>query len=269
MSSFVALSSGSSGNCVFFEHKGCKILVDCGVSGKKTEELLKAIDESPKDLDAIFLTHEHIDHCQGAGILSRRYNLPIYANKGTWLGFLPYAGKLKEENIKLFKSNNFFNFKSMDILPISIHHDAKEPVGFVIYFDNKKITILTDTGIVDEKIAYEIKGSDVYYLESNHDLEALKRGPYTYNAKVRIMSNMGHLSNDQAAECLADSLVGKNESIFLAHLSETNNTEELSRVTVDSYLTQCGFDTKKDIKLEVAKRYIPSRIVELWWKLKI
>lgn len=263
MTKFVTLSSGSSGNSVFIEHKGAKILIDCGYSGKRIQNLMEDIGEHPKDLDAIFLSHEHQDHVKGAGILSRRFDIPIFANKGTWMGFLPYAGKLKEENIKLFKTNKFLNFKSMDILPISIFHDAKEPVGFVLYLDNKKITVLTDTGIVDENIAYQIKGSDVYYIEANHDLEALKRGPYTYNAKMRIMSKFGHLSNDQSAVCLADALEGKNESVFLSHLSETNNTPELSKITVDNYLRNCGLDTKRDIILEVASRNKPSRIVEL------
>lgn len=263
MSKFATLSSGSSGNSVFIEHKGTKILIDCGLSGKKIENLMKEIGQRAENLDAIFLTHEHIDHVRGASVLSRRYDIPIYANKGTRLSFLPQAGKLAEKNIQLFKSNNFLNFKSMDILPVSIHHDAKEPVGFVVYLGNKKITVMTDTGLVDERMLYEIKGSDVYYFEANHDLEALKRGPYTYNAKVRIMSKMGHLSNLQSAEYLAEVLQGANESVFLAHLSDTNNTPELSKVTVENYFNSCGLDTKKDIKLEVADRYKPSRIVEL------
>lgn len=263
MTRFVTLSSGSSGNSVFIDHQGTKILIDCGYSGKKIQNLMEQIGEHPKDLDGIFLSHEHNDHVLGAGVLSRRFDLPIYANEGTWMGFMPHAGKLKEENINLFKTNEFFNFKSMDILPIRTYHDAKEPVGFILYLDNKKITVLTDTGVIDEKIAYEIKGSDIYYLEANHDLEALKRGPYNYTTKKRIMSKFGHLSNDQSAEILADALEGKRESVFLSHLSDTNNTPDLSKITVDNYLTSCGLDTKKDIVLEVADRYKPSRIVEL------
>lgn len=263
MSKFATLSSGSSGNSVFIEHKDTKILIDCGLSGKKIENLLKEIGQRAENLDSIFLTHEHIDHVRGASVLSRRYDIPIYANKGTRLSFLPQAGKLAEKNIQVFKSNNFLNFKSMDILPVSIHHDAKEPVGFVVYLGNKKITVMTDTGLVDQRMLYEIKGSDVYYFEANHDLEALKRGPYTYNVKLRIMSKMGHLSNLQAAEYLAEVLQGREESVFLAHLSDTNNTPELSKVTVENYFNSCGLDTKKDIKLEVADRYKPSRIVEL------
>lgn len=265
MSKFCSLASGSSGNSVFVEHKGSKILIDCGFSGRKIENLLSQIGENPKNLDAIFLTHEHIDHVKGASVMSRRYDIPIYANKGTWLSFIKNAGKLKDENIKIFKSNSFFNFNSFDIFPISIHHDASEPVGFILYLDNKKITVLTDTGIIDERILNEIKGSDVYYFEANHDLDALKRGPYTYSMKVRIMGKMGHLSNEQSAKSLADALQGKNEKIFLAHLSETNNSEQLCRITVDNYLKSCGLDTNKDIQLEVAKRNEPSSLVELWW----
>ena len=263
MSKFVTLSSGSSGNCSFIEHKGVKILVDAGFSGKKIEGLLEKVGEKASDLDAIFLTHEHNDHVQGAGVLSKRFNIPIYANAGTWQGFSQKAKRLKEENIKIFKTNEFLNFKSMDILPIAIHHDAQEPCGYVFYLGNKKITILSDTGLVDEKMAYEIKGSDIYYMEANHDLEALKIGPYPYNLKLRVMGNMGHLSNDQSAEALADALVGKEEYVFLSHLSDTNNTPELSRLTVDNYWTKMGLDTNKDIKLEVCERYEPSKIVEL------
>lgn len=263
MSRFCSLSSGSSGNCVFIEHKGKKILVDCGFSGRTIEKLLKEIGEKACDLDAIFLTHEHTDHIKAAGVLSRRYDLPIYANKGTWLSLINSCGKIKEENIKLFKSNTFLNFESFDILPIRIHHDAKEPVGFILYLADKKISLITDTGIIDQQIANEIKGSDIYYFEANHDLDALKRGPYTYSMKRRIMGNMGHLSNDQAAEALADALVGKNEKVFLAHLSNTNNSADLCKLTVDNYLRSCGLDTNKDIKLEVCKRYEPSTIVEL------
>lgn len=263
MTKFCSLSSGSSGNCVYVEHEGFKILIDCGFSGRIIEKLLDKIGENASDLDAIFLTHEHSDHVKGAGVMSRRYNLPIYANKGTWLSFMPKAGRLKEENIRLFKTGAFLNFNSFDILPLKIHHDAKEPVGYILYLGNKKITVLTDTGIIDEKLAKEIKGSDIYYFEANHDLDALKRGPYTYPMKVRIMGNMGHLSNDQSARALADALEGKNERIFLAHLSNTNNSADLCKITVDNYLKSCGLDTNRDIKLEVAKRYEPSSLVEL------
>ncbi len=112
-------------------------MIDCGFSGRKIENLLSQIGENPKDLDAIFLTHEHVDHVKGASVMSRRYDIPIYANKGTWLSFIKSAGKLKEENIKIFRSNSFLNFNSFDIFPISINHDAKKQVGFILYLDNK------------------------------------------------------------------------------------------------------------------------------------
>lgn len=263
MDKFAILSSGSSGNCLFIEYKGSKILVDAGFSARKIENLLKEIGKDANELDAIFLTHEHADHIKGAGTLSRRYNIPIFANGGTWKGIEKCVGKVKDENIRVFNSDKFLSFGSMDIMPIKTHHDANEPVGYILYLGNQKITILTDTGIVDENMAYEIKGSDIYYMEANHDLEALKRGPYPYPLKLRVMSNMGHLSNDQSAEVLADALEGKEERVFLGHLSETNNTPELSRLTVDNYLRSLGLDTNKDIFLDVADRHKPSAIVEL------
>ena len=259
----MVLSSGSSGNSVFIEHKGARVLVDAGFSGRRIENLLKDVGEDAKDLDAIFLTHEHTDHCQGAAVLAKRFNIPIYANKGTWKGFYPKTKNLKDEHIKVFKSNEFLNFKSMDIFPVSVYHDAFEPVGFIFYLDNKKISLVTDTGIIDDKLAYEIKGSDIYYLEANHDLTALKQGPYPHKLKLRVMGKMGHLSNDQAKDALADALEGKQEIVFLSHLSTTNNTEALSRITVESGLKELGLDTDKDIDLEVSKRYEPSRIITL------
>lgn len=263
MDKFAILSSGSSGNCLFVEYKGTSVLIDAGFSAKRIEYLLGEIGKNPKDLDAIFVTHEHADHIKGVGTMSRKHKLPIYANDGTWKSMLKHCGKIKDEHIKVFESGKFMSFGSMDILPIRVHHDANEPVGFIFYLGNKKITMMTDTGIVDAKMAYEIQGSDIYYMEANHDLEALKRGPYPYPLKLRVMGNMGHLSNDQSAEVLADALEGKKEQVFLGHLSETNNTPELSRLTVDSYLTSLGLDTRKDIHLEVADRFNPSGIVEL------
>lgn len=263
MSKFVVLSSGSSGNSVFLEHKDTRILIDAGFSGRRIENLLKDIGESADKLDGIFLTHEHTDHTQGAGVLAKRFKIPIYANRGTWKGFMPKCKNLKEEFIKEFKSNEFLNFSSMDIYPISTYHDAYEPVGFIIYLGNKKISLITDTGVIDDQIAYQIKGSDVYYMESNHDLEALKIGPYPYKLKLRVMGKMGHLSNDQAAEALGDALEGRGEHVFLSHLSETNNTETLSKITVENYLQGLGLDTNRDINLDVSKRYEPSREVIL------
>lgn len=263
MSKFVVLSSGSSGNSVFIDHAGTKILVDAGFSGRKIENLLQSVGENPKDLDAIFLTHEHGDHSKGAAILAKRHKVPLYANRGTWKAYLPKTKNFKGELIREFKSDEFLNFKSMDIYPISTYHDACEPVGFIIYLGNKKISLITDTGVIDDNMAYHIKGSDIYYLEANHDLEALKIGPYPYNLKLRVMGKMGHLSNDQAAEVLGDVLEGRGEDVFLSHLSTTNNTEELSKITVETYLKGLGLDTDKDINLDVSKRYEPSREIIL------
>lgn len=260
---FCSLSSGSTGNCVFIEHNGVRVLVDIGFSCKRTEELLNLIKIDPHSIQAIFLTHEHMDHIKGAGVFSRKYNIPIYATKGTWLQFAKISGDLRDENIQIISQNGFFKFKSMDINAFKIYHDANEPCGFTLYLDDKKLTTLTDTGIVDTNMINEIKGSDIYYIESNHDVDYLKRGPYPITRKKRILSKFGHLSNVDCAETLSNVLRAAGEYIFLSHLSNTNNTIQLSYNTVSDILRGYGIDTKKDINLHISPALTPSSMVVL------
>ena len=143
---FCSLSSGSSGNCQYIETKGSRILVDAGFSGKKIESLLSSIEVDPTSIDAILVTHEHIDHIQGVGVLSRRYDIPIYANAKTWEGMSPIIKKVKSHNIKVFDSNKDFQLNDLDIYPFIVSHDSLEPVGYIMNHNNKKISIITDTG---------------------------------------------------------------------------------------------------------------------------
>ena len=153
---FCSLSSGSSGNCQYIETENMKILIDAGFSGKRIEALLASIDVCPSTLDAIFVTHEHTDHIRGVGVLSRRYDLPLYANESTWLGMESKIGKIKENNIQIFNSEDFIEMKDLTINPIKIYHDALEPVGYILYYKNKKISIVTDTGTIDYNIKKKI-----------------------------------------------------------------------------------------------------------------
>lgn len=143
---FCSLSSGSSGNCQYVATEHISMLIDAGFSGKRVEELLKSIEIKPTEIDCILVTHEHTDHIKGVGVLSRRYNIPIYANENTWLGMEGAIGEIKEENIKVFKTGEDFELDNLGILPFNISHDAKEPVGFCIFYKNTKISIITDTG---------------------------------------------------------------------------------------------------------------------------
>ncbi len=251
---FCSLSSGSSGNCQYLETSNAKILVDSGFSGKKTEELLKSIDIDPGDLDGIFVTHEHIDHTRGVGVLSRRYDLPIYANKNTWLGMEDKIGNIKDKNIKIFTTERFFEFKDLDIYPLSTFHDANEPVGYILFHGDIKISIVTDTGIINDKMVEKIKDSNLYFIESNHDEYMLKEGLYPLHLKRRILSPYGHLSNEDAGGVLADVLRGRGEKVILGHLSKDNNIPELAMDTVTNILTNRGLDVKNDIDLGLSFR---------------
>lgn len=251
---FCSLSSGSSGNCQYIETNKSRILIDAGFSGKRVEMLLDSIDIAPNTIDAIFVTHEHIDHAKGVGVLSRRYNIPIYANENTFLGMKKIIGKLKEENIKIFKTGENIEFKDLNIHPFHTFHDALEPVGYSINYKNKKISIITDTGWVNNEMIDTIKGSNLYFLESNHDIDMLKLGNYPYYLKQRIMSEKGHLSNEDAAMLLCDVLKKEKEVVLLCHLSNDNNIPSLALQTVTQTLKEKGIDVLKDLNLGLSHR---------------
>lgn len=259
---FCSLSSGSSGNVMLVETEKSKLLVDAGFSGKQIEKLLMDADVLPESIDAILITHEHTDHIKGAGVLSRRYNIPILANEKTWIAMLKKVGKIKEDNIIVFKNDIDFTLRDLDIHPFSTYHDSANSCGYVINKNNKKISILTDTGIINNRMKKIISGSDVYLIEANHDIEMLKNGSYSYSLKQRILSVKGHLSNNDCALTLGEILTGNQENVFLAHLSEENNTEELAFNTVNNYLKSLGMYTQRDISLKLANRFnISNKII--------
>lgn len=260
---FCSLSSGSSGNCQYVESKNTRILIDAGFSGKRVEELLTSIKVCPTSLDGIIVTHEHGDHIKGVGVLSRRFNLPVYANANTWLGMKEGIGKLKEENIKLFETEKFFNIKDLEIFPIKIYHDAIEPVGFIISYNKKKISIITDTGWVSNRIINKIKGSDLYLLESNHDVFMLREGLYPWHLKRRIMGEKGHLSNDDAGRVLGRVLEENGEIVLLGHLSKDNNIPELALDTVKNSLLSQGLNVNKYINLGLSYRNKATRLFHI------
>ncbi|HPP31574.1 MAG TPA: MBL fold metallo-hydrolase [Soehngenia sp.] len=252
--SFCSLSSGSSGNCQYIETKNAKILVDAGFTGKRLVELLANIDVDPKDIDAILVTHEHIDHAKGVGILSRKYNIPIYANEKTWMGMEPIIKAVKSENIKIINANKNFEIKDVLIHPFNVSHDALDPLGYLLFNEMKKITILTDTGCVNEGIKSKIRGSHLFFIEANHDIEMLRNGSYPIYLKKRILSQIGHLSNDACLEILREVLVGENEQVLLAHLSKENNLPQLAFKTIHDGLRASGYDVEKEVNIHLTNR---------------
>lgn len=260
---FCSLSSGSSGNCQYIETDKIKILIDGGLSGKKIEGLLSSIDVCPTAIDSILVTHEHIDHIRGVGVLSRRYDIPIYANEKTWMKMEGIIGEIKESNIKIIESNKEFQLGDLDIHSFEVFHDAAEPVGYCIYNKNVKISIITDTGWVNDSMKRIIKGSSLYLMESNHDIKMLKEGKYPWYLKKRILSNKGHLSNIDAGKTLSEVLAGNGEVVLLAHLSKENNRPSIAYETVRECIVDYGINVHRDIALDLTYRDRTTRVYNL------
>ena len=186
MINFCSLYSGSSGNSLFVESKNTKILVDAGVSSKKIEQALNDININPADLDGILITHEHSDHVQGLGTFSKKFDLPVFVNQETLDAMPKQKDKIDDKNIKKFKVNEHFSIGDLDIKPFSIPHDAANPCGFNIMYNNQKISIATDIGHMTNDILKNLEESLFVMLESNYDPEVLKCSSYPFSLKSRI-----------------------------------------------------------------------------------
>ena len=258
-----SLYSGSSGNAVFVSETDTKILVDAGVSGKKIEEGLHSINVSIAEVNAILISHEHSDHICSVGYLSKKYNIPVYASELTWECMEGQASKIHPDNRFKFHPDSWFKIGSLDILPFRIPHDAKEPCGFSIIGNNKKVTIATDLGHINEYLMSNMASSDLLILESNHDIEMLKCGRYPWHLKCRILGENGHLCNETAAKTIAHLVKSGMKKFLLGHLSNENNFPELALQTVSNALGEIGVKIGKDIFLEVAPRNRVSSMLEL------
>lgn len=257
---FCSLVSGSSGNCQYIETERARILLDAGLSGKKVQELLSCIEVDPASIDGILVTHEHQDHIKGAGILSRRFDIPIYANEETWIGMRDSIGNIGEKNIKLIKNSRDFEINDMGITPFSISHDARDPLGYSFHSKDKKISVLTDTGVADEAIERNLKGSDFLMVESNHDPNMLKIGRYPQFLKQRVLGKLGHLSNEEAGNLIRNLDLNEDARVILGHLSMENNFPELAYQTVHNVLAEAGMEK---LSIEMTYRDRPTRIYDI------
>lgn len=262
MLKFCSLYSGSSGNCLFVDSNNTKLLIDCGTSGKKISTALASIDSSIEEIDAILVTHEHSDHIQSLGLLSSKYNIPVYANIDTWNAMESQKKKISENNINIFENDKDFVFNDLTIHPFSTPHDAANPCGFTIHNGKRKLSIATDLGHMDNKIFNNLVDSSFILLESNYDPEILKISKYPYILKERIKGPNGHLSNATAGKTIS-SLINKNlKSVMLGHLSKENNFPELAYQTVLNELIESNIDVNT-IKIDVASRNAPSKIINI------
>lgn len=260
MFKFCSLYSGSSGNSLFVQTDNTKILVDAGESAKKIETALNSININIDEIDAILVTHEHSDHVKGIGTISKKFNIPIYANKETWEAMPAIAEKIQEKNT--FNIEEKFEIGDLKIYPFSIPHDAVNPCGFNLFYDNEKISIATDIGHMDKKIVHNLEGSSFILLESNYDPNILSYSKYPYHLKQRIAGPKGHLSNELAGKTISYLLNTGLKSVMLGHLSKESNFPELAYKTVIDELYANNFDENK-IRIGVAERSGPSEILNL------
>lgn len=246
---FSVLASGSSGNSLYMESGDLRILVDAGLSGKQLEQRLQQIGIDPSTLSAIFVTHEHIDHVKGLGVMARRYQLPIYMNEKTWNALPSSVGEIPTSLQHILEAGVTLDVDHLHIQTIPISHDAADPMGYRFHEDQESLAIVTDLGYVNQRILDQVAGVDTLIWESNHDVEMLRMSTYPWNIKRRILSDMGHLSNEDSGEALLEITKGVGEQIYLAHLSQDNNVVELAHLTVKQILEGAGARVGKDVQL--------------------
>ena len=250
------------GNCLYVESDNTKLLIDAGVSLKKIEKGLDTINVSPSSLDGILVTHEHSDHIQSLGNLSKKFNLPVFANSETFDAMPKQTDKISTENINKFKIKQKFSINDIEITPFAIPHDAANPCGFNISCDDDKISIATDIGHMTNEILKQLEGSKFVLLESNYDTEVLKLSKYPFSLKQRIAGPNGHLSNEMASKVINYLLHDNLKTAMLGHLSKESNFPELAYQTVVNELINSNSDVSK-LSLSVASRNEPSKLIHI------
>lgn len=252
-----SVASGSSGNCICVGTEDCHVLIDAGISGKRIEEGLNSFELKTEEMQGILVTHEHIDHIAGLGVLARRYGLPIYATAGTVDAILntKSVGKIDKDLFCEITPGEEFWIGELTIEPISISHDAAEPVAYKVKNGEKSAAVITDLGTYDEHIIEKMKNLDVLLLEANHDVHMLQVGAYPYPLKQRILGDRGHLSNELSGRLLGEVLHDKFKTVVLGHLSKENNYPALAYETVRLEVT-LGDNPYRgdDFPMYVAKR---------------
>ncbi|SCA92550.1 putative metallo-hydrolase YycJ of betalactamase superfamily [Pseudolactococcus piscium] len=243
------LASGSSGNVTYIETPERKILVDAGLSGKKIEGLMNDIGRSLADVDSLLVTHEHKDHVAGLGVLARKYKMSLYANQETWQAIGEGCGKIDNAQKNTFEMGKLLTFGDIDIESFGVSHDAAAPQFYKFMKDGKSFVMLTDTGYVSDRMRGTIENADAYLMESNHDVEILRMGNYPWRLKQRILSDHGHLSNEDGATTALSVIGNQTKKILLGHRSQENNLKELAHLTMENTLMQHDVDTKNGIQV--------------------
>lgn len=252
---FCPLFSGSSGNALFVMAGRTKLLIDAGLPGATIAGALSSIGVDPHELDAILITHEHSDHVAGAGVLSRKYQVPIYANQPTWVAMNRKVGTVTLRNYREFQRGEEFYIGDVGVKSFAIPHDAAQPVGYRVFSGRASISTATDLGHFPKSVLKEIAGSDIVLLESNHSPDMLMRNPhYSAYLKKRILGDKGHLSNEACADALEAVIQSGTRHVILGHLSQENNLPELAYRTACERLVQLGLTPGQDVRVDMAHR---------------
>ncbi|HEX3037151.1 MAG TPA: MBL fold metallo-hydrolase [Thermodesulfobacteriota bacterium] len=244
------LASGSSGNSLFVETENTKILVDAGISVKQLNTRLNSLGVCMSEIDLVVITHEHTDHASALPYINK---IPVYVASTT-----VHLWKCKVENLKEFEIGTPFWVNDILITPFPVPHDACDPVGFTVETDHTKIGVVTDIGSVTALVRERLKGSNILVVEFNHDEKMLLYGSYPWDLKQRIKGRLGHLSNGEAAGLLKDLIHNGLRHVFLAHLSQRNNTPDMALRSVYSTL---GKDVLEQVKIYVAPRKTLGEVV--------
>ena len=256
------LFSGSSGNSIFMASGQTKLLVDAGVSAKRIEQALSAIGEDAAELSAILVTHEHGDHINGVRVLASRYGIPVFA-KNTVLERLINSGVVTDSMHAEVVHDNM-EIGGIEILPFENSHDSVACLGYRLNMcGGRSVAVCTDTGIITEDAKRVIPGSDLVFLESNHEVTMVQNGPYSYPLKRRILSNRGHLSNEACSEFATELLKSGTTRLVLAHLSRENNYPDIAYHTTLAALRCAGFEEEHDFRLRVSAPVNSERAIVL------
>ncbi len=251
---FCTLYSSSSGNCTYISDSDTAILIDAGVSASKITTALDELGADPRDIDAVLVTHEHSDHVCGLDVLTRRFSVPVYANSATASCITKGSNSVDGKYVTAFTTGEKFKIGNATIHPFKTPHDSVESVGYTIEFGEYKYGFATDTGCITKQMLSSLAGCEAVVIEANHNVDMLMGGPYPYPLKRRILSDNGHLSNENCAWLATQLAIWGTKHITLGHLSENNNTMDLAYVASCKMLEENNFKVGKDVFLNVASK---------------
>ena len=248
--SFTLIGSGSSGNTTLVSDGTSRILVDVGLSGRETARRLRECGVEPEEISAIVISHEHGDHCRGVAPFAKELEIPVFMTQAS---FIDSGIALDPNKHRPISPGEQFDINGICFTSFSVPHDSIDPLGFIIEKDGIKLGIVLDLGYLSNLVVERLKGCDGIVLESNHDVEMLKVGPYPWALKQRVMSRRGHLSNDAVAQYLENDFDGKASCVVLAHLSKKNNLPELALLSAQRALESRSNSAALRTRLELAK----------------